>query len=98
MSRTPKTAKQEAEIHALVKATAPNLLPKLWCGMPAYARDGKMVCLQGADKFKARYATFGFDQEAKLDKGAMRPTSWALTKLTDADEAKIVKLVKKAAG
>lgn len=86
-------------IHALVKATAPDLTPKTWYGMPAYARDGKIICFfQAADKFKARYATFGFNEDAKLDDGDMWPTAWALTKLSKADEKKIVALVKKAAG
>ena len=85
-------------IHALVKATAPDLTPKTWYGMPAYARDGKIICFfQAADKFKARYATFGFNEDAKLDDGDMWPTSWALTKLSAADEKKIAALVKKAA-
>jgi uncharacterized protein YdhG (YjbR/CyaY superfamily) len=84
-------------IHAIVKASAPGLSPKTWYGMPAYARDGKIVCFfQSADKFKSRYATFGFSDEANLDKGAMWPTSFALTKLSAADEAKIGELVKKA--
>ncbi len=84
-------------IHALVKASAPALSPKTWYGMPAYARDGKIVCFfQPADKFKARYATFGFNEDAHLDEGSMWPTSWALTKLTAADEARIGALVKKA--
>ena len=86
-------------IHALVKASAPGLSPKLWYGQPAYARDGKVVCFfQPADKFKTRYSTFGFSDEAKLDDGTMWPTSFALTKLTAADEAKLGALVKKAAG
>ncbi len=86
-------------IHAIVKASAPDLSPKTWYGMPAYAREGKVICFfQAADKFKARYATFGFNDDAKLDDGSMWPTSWALTKLTSADEAKIAGLVKKAAG
>jgi uncharacterized protein YdhG (YjbR/CyaY superfamily) len=86
-------------IHALVKATAPDLTPKTWYGMPAYARDGKIICFfQAADKFKARYATFGFNEDAKLDDGDMWPTSWALTRLSAADEKKIAALVKKAAG
>jgi uncharacterized protein YdhG (YjbR/CyaY superfamily) len=84
-------------IHAIVKATAPELAPKTWYGMPAYARDGKVVCFfQAADKFKARYATFGFSDTASLDEGAMWPTSWALTKLTAEDEAKIAELVRRA--
>ena len=78
--------------------TAPTLLPKTWYGMPAYAnKDGKVVCFfQNADKFKARYATLGFSDLANLDEGSMWPTSFALTKLTLADEAKIIALVKKA--
>ena len=84
-------------IHAIVKASAPGLAPKTWYGMPAYARDDKVVCFfQSADKFKSRYATFGFSDEAKLDEGAMWPTSFALKKLTAADEKKIGALVKKA--
>jgi uncharacterized protein YdhG (YjbR/CyaY superfamily) len=84
-------------LHALVKATAPDLSPKTWYGMPAYARDGKVVCFfQSAHKFKARYATFGFSDEANLDDGAMWPTSFALKELTAADEARIGALVKKA--
>jgi uncharacterized protein YdhG (YjbR/CyaY superfamily) len=86
-------------IHEIVKTSAPSLAPKTWYGMPAYARDGKLVCFfRPADKFKTRYATFGFEQAAKLDEGSMWPTSWALTKLTAADEARIAELVKKAAG
>jgi uncharacterized protein YdhG (YjbR/CyaY superfamily) len=86
-------------IHAIVTAAAPDLSPKTWYGMPAYARDGKLVCFfKSADKFKARYATLGFEEDAHLDDGAMWPTSWALTKLTAADEAKIAALVKKAVG
>ncbi len=85
-------------IHEIVKASAPALSPKTWYGMPAYAdKDGKVVCFfQSAEKFKSRYATFGFSDEANLDAGAMWPTSFALKKLTAADEAKIVALVKKA--
>jgi hypothetical protein len=84
-------------IHAIIKASAPVLSPKLWYGMPAYEKDGKVVCFfQSADKFKARYATFGFNDSANLDEGAMWPTSFALKKLTAADEAKIGALVKKA--
>ncbi|HEX7171999.1 MAG TPA: DUF1801 domain-containing protein [Candidatus Limnocylindria bacterium] len=84
-------------IHAIVKANAPELAPKTWYGMPAYARDGRVVCFfQAADKFKARYATFGFNDGATLDEGTMWPTSWALTKLTAADEKKIGELVKKS--
>jgi uncharacterized protein YdhG (YjbR/CyaY superfamily) len=84
-------------LHAIVKASAPALSPKTWYGMPAYAKDGKVVCFfQSAEKFKSRYATFGFSDEAKLDEGAMWPTSFALKKLTAAEEAKIGALVKKA--
>ena len=86
-------------IHAVVKSSAPDLTPKTWYGMPAYARDGKVVCFfQAADKFNARYATLGFSDEAKLDDGAMWPTAFALTKLTAADEKRIGELVKQAAG
>jgi uncharacterized protein YdhG (YjbR/CyaY superfamily) len=86
-------------IHAVVKASAPDLAPKLWYGMPAYAKDGKVVCFfQSAQKFNARYATFGFNDKANLDEGTMWPTAFALTKLTAADEARIGELVKRAAG
>jgi uncharacterized protein YdhG (YjbR/CyaY superfamily) len=84
-------------LHAVIKASAPVLSPKLWYGMPAYAKDGKVVCFfQSAQKFNTRYATFGFSDEAKLDEGAMWPTYFALTKLTAAEEARIGALVKKA--
>jgi uncharacterized protein YdhG (YjbR/CyaY superfamily) len=84
-------------LHAIITASAPALLPKTWYGMPAYARDGKVVCFfQSADKFKSRYATLGFSDEANLDEGAMWPTSFALKELTAAEEAKIGALVKKA--
>jgi uncharacterized protein YdhG (YjbR/CyaY superfamily) len=85
-------------IHAIIQANAPDLSPKLWYGMPAYANeDGKVVCFfQSASKFDARYATFGFDEAANLDEGAMWPTSFALKELTAAEEARIVALVKKA--
>jgi uncharacterized protein YdhG (YjbR/CyaY superfamily) len=84
-------------LHALIKASAPALSPKTWYGMPAYAKDGKVVCFfQSAQKFKSRYATFGFSDEAKLDEGAMWPTSFALKELTAAEEAKIAGLLKKA--
>ena len=98
IAEMPKSDRTMAErIHEIVKATAPDLMPRTWYGMPAYTRDGKVVCFfQAADKFKARYATFGFNDIANLDDGAMWPTSWALTKLTDADEKKIGGLVKKA--
>ena len=86
-----------SRIHAIVKAKAPDLSPKTWYGMPAYAKDGKVVCFfQSAEKFDSRYATFGFSDEANLDAGAMWPTSFALKKLTAADEKKIAALVKKA--
>ncbi len=84
-------------LHAIVTSAAPDLVPKTWYGMPAYAKDGKIVCFfQSAGKFDARYATFGFSDEANLDQGAMWPTSWALTKLTATEEKKIAALVKKA--
>jgi uncharacterized protein YdhG (YjbR/CyaY superfamily) len=88
-----------ARIHEIVKASAPSLSPKTWYGMPAYAdEDGKVVCFfQSADKFKARYATLGFNDTANLDEGAMWPTAFALTELTPAIETKIGALVKKAA-
>ncbi|MFD9438280.1 iron chaperone [Streptomyces sp. NPDC060006] len=85
-------------VHAVVKAAAPHLAPKLWYGMPAYTKDGKVVCFfQCAQKFNARYATLGFSDTANLDDGAMWPTSYALTKLTAADEARIGALVNQAA-
>jgi uncharacterized protein YdhG (YjbR/CyaY superfamily) len=84
-------------LHAVIKASAPALSPKLWYGMPAYAKDGKIVCFfQSAQKFKRRYATLGFSDQAKLDEGSMWPNAFALTKLTPADEARISALVKKA--
>jgi uncharacterized protein YdhG (YjbR/CyaY superfamily) len=84
-------------LHAIIKDNAPALSPKLWYGMPAYAKDGKIVCFfQPAQKFNSRYATFGFNDAANLDDGAMWPTAFALTKLTAADEARIGELVKKA--
>lgn len=86
------------KVHAIVKKTAPHLFPKTWYGMPAYAnRDGKVVCFfQAASKFKYRYATLGFQEDARLDDGDMWPTSYALKKLTTSEEAKIAALVKKA--
>jgi uncharacterized protein YdhG (YjbR/CyaY superfamily) len=98
IAEMPESDRVMAErIHAVVKASAPNLSPKLWYGMPSYAKDGKVVCFfQAADKFKSRYATFGFETAANLDEGTMWPTSWALTRLTAADEARIAALVKKA--
>jgi uncharacterized protein YdhG (YjbR/CyaY superfamily) len=84
-------------LHAIIKASAPALLPKTWYGMPAYAKGGKVVCFfQSAEKFKSRYATFGFNDEATLDEGAMWPTSFALKELTAAEEKRIAALVKKA--
>ena len=84
-------------LHAIITAAAPTLSPKTWYGMPAYAKDGKIVCFfQSAEKFDSRYATFGFSDEANIDQGAMWPTSWALEALTAAEEKKIVALVKKA--
>ena len=86
-------------IHAIVKAVAPDLAPRTYYGMPAYAKDGKVLCFfQPASKFKARYSTLGFNDDARLDDGTMWPTSWALTRLTPADEARITELVKQAAG
>ena len=86
-----------ARIHEIIKETAPELAPRTWYGMPAYSKDGKIVCFfQSAAKFKARYATLGFDEKANIDDGSMWPTSWALTKLTPANEARIVDLLKKA--
>lgn len=84
-------------LHAIIRASAPTLSPRLWYGMPAYARDGKVVCFfQSAQRFKTRYATFGFMHEAKLDEGVMWPTAYALKELTAAEEARISELVKKA--
>src|SRR6266516_2866712 len=98
IAEMPKPDRAMAKrLHAIIKASAPDLSPKTWYGMPAYAKDGKVVCFfQSADKFKARYATFGFSDKANLDKGAMWPTSFALTELTAAEEKKIGALVKKA--
>ena len=84
-------------LHAIIKANAPTLSPKTWYGMPAYTKDGKIVCFfQSAQKFKTRYATFGFQQEANLDEGNMWPVAFALKKLTAAEEARVAALVKKA--
>ncbi|OKI24512.1 DUF1801 domain-containing protein [Streptomyces sp. CB03911] len=86
-------------VHALVRATAPELTPKTWYGMPAYAKDGKIVCFfQSAQKFKSRYATLGFSDQAALDDGTLWPTAFALTELTAAAEAQIAELVRKAVG
>ena len=100
IAEMPESDRVMAErIHAVVTASAPGLAPRTYYGMPAYAREGKVVCFfQAAAKFKARYATFGFNDEARLDDGNMWPTSWALTKLTAADEKKIGELVKKSVG
>jgi uncharacterized protein YdhG (YjbR/CyaY superfamily) len=84
-------------LHAVIRASAPDLTPRTWYGMPAYAKDGKVVCyFTSASKFKERYATFGFNAAANLDEGTMWPTSFALTELTAADEARIAALVKRA--
>ncbi len=98
IAEMPEPDRAMAErLHAIIKASAPALSPKTWYGMPAYAKDGKVVCFfQGASKFNSRYATFGFSDAANLDEGAMWPTSFALTELTAAAEAKIAALVKKA--
>jgi hypothetical protein len=86
-------------LHALITAAAPDLAPRTWYGMPAYARDGKVVCFfQNASKFKSRYSTLGFNDAAALDDGTMWPTSFALTELTAADETRITALVKQAVG
>jgi uncharacterized protein YdhG (YjbR/CyaY superfamily) len=98
IAEMPPADKVMAEkFHAIVTATAPDLMPKTWYGMPAYARDGKLICFfQAAAKFKARYATFGFEEHANLDEGNLWPTSFALKKLGPAEEERIVALVKKA--
>jgi uncharacterized protein YdhG (YjbR/CyaY superfamily) len=98
IAEMPESDRIMAErLHDLIKTSAPGLSPKLWYGMPAYAKDGKIVCFfQSAQKFKSRYATFGFNDDANLDEGTMWPTSFALTELTAADEARIGALVKKA--
>jgi uncharacterized protein YdhG (YjbR/CyaY superfamily) len=86
-------------IHAIVKAAAPGLAPRMWYAMPAYAKDGKVVCFfQSGAKFKTRYCTLGFQQDAQLDDGAMWPVAFAVTKLTAAEETRIAELVKRAAG
>jgi uncharacterized protein YdhG (YjbR/CyaY superfamily) len=98
IAELPTTDRDMAKrLHAVIKASAPALSPKLWYGMPAYAKDGKIVCFfQSSHKFKTRYATLGFNDAAHLDEGTMWPTAYALTKLTAADEARIGALVKKA--
>jgi uncharacterized protein YdhG (YjbR/CyaY superfamily) len=98
IAEMPEADRALAErLHEIVKASAPELSPKTWYGMPAYAKEGKVVCyFTPASKFNSRYATFGFNDEANLDDGAMWPTSFALKELTAADEARIVALVKRA--
>jgi uncharacterized protein YdhG (YjbR/CyaY superfamily) len=98
IAEMPKSDRAMAErLHAIVKASAPDLSPRTWYGMPAYAKDGKVVCFfRPAYKFKDRYATFGFNDKANLDEGHMWPTAFALTELTAADEKRIAALVKKA--
>ena len=98
IAEMPEPERAMAErLHAIIKASAPGLAPKTWYGMPAYAKDGKVVCFfQSAGKFKARYATLGFSDEANLDEGTMWPSAFALTELTAADEVRIGALVKKA--
>ena len=96
---SPKDRALAKRFHELVKATAPDLSPKTWYGMPAYAKDGKVVCFfRNATKFKERYAMFGFNDSAKLDEGSMWPIAFTVKELTAADEAKIRALVKKAVG
>ncbi len=99
IAEMPEPDRAMAErLHAIVKASAPGLVPRTWYGMPAYAKDGKVVCFfQSAAKFKSRYATFGFTDEANLDEGSMWPTAFALKELTPAVEARIAALVKRAA-
>jgi uncharacterized protein YdhG (YjbR/CyaY superfamily) len=98
IAEMPESDRAMAErLHALIKASAPELSPRTWYGMPAYAKDGNVVCFfQSAQKFKARYATMGFSDKANLDEGAMWPTSFALKELTATEEARIAALVKKA--
>ena len=100
IAEMPDADREIAErLHEIVTASAPNLSPKTWYGMPGYAKDGKVVVFfQSADKFSSRYATLGFNDNAQLDKGAMWPTAFAVTKLTAAVEKEIAALVKKAAG
>jgi uncharacterized protein YdhG (YjbR/CyaY superfamily) len=96
---SPKDRAIAKRLHELIKATAPDLSPKTWYGMPAYAKDGKVVCFfRNATKFKERYAMFGFNDSAKLDEGSMWPVAFAVKELTAADEARIGALVKKAVG
>jgi len=100
IAEMPEADRVMAErLHALVKANAPALSPRTWYGMPAYTKDGKVVCFfKSADKFKSRYATFGFEEQADLDDGSMWPTSYALTQLTANDERQLGELIRKAAG
>jgi uncharacterized protein YdhG (YjbR/CyaY superfamily) len=100
IAEMPEPDRAMAErVHAIVRASAPALSPRTWYGMPAYAKDGKVVCFfQSAQKFGSRYATFGFSDSAKLDKGNLWPVAFALKELNAAEEAKIATLVKKAAG
>jgi uncharacterized protein YdhG (YjbR/CyaY superfamily) len=100
IAELPEPDRAMAErLHAVITASAPALSPKLWYGMPAYAKEGKVICFfQSAQKFKTRYATLGFSDDAKLDEGTMWPSAFALMKLTAADEARIGALVKKAVG
>jgi uncharacterized protein YdhG (YjbR/CyaY superfamily) len=94
---TPEDRAMAERIHAIVKASAPDVSPRLWYGMPAYARDGKIIChFQDSRKFKTRYATLGFSDQANLDDGNIWPNAYALSRLTAADEARIGELVKKA--
>ncbi len=100
VAEMPDADKAIAErIHAIVRANAPDLQPKTWYGMPAYARDGKVVCFfKAASKFGSRYAEFGFNEDARLDDGSMWPTVFALTKLTPSDEERVAALLRKAVG
>jgi hypothetical protein len=100
IAELPEADRAMAErLHALIREAAPELAPRMWYGQPAYARDGKVVVFfQPATKFKTRYSTLGFSEEARLDDGAMWPTSWALTSLADAELDAITALVKRAAG
>ncbi|HET6497939.1 MAG TPA: DUF1801 domain-containing protein [Coriobacteriia bacterium] len=100
IAEMPEPDRMMAErFHAIIERTAPSLTPRMWYGMPAYAKDGKVLCFfQSASKFKVRYATFGFEPEAALDDGAMWPTAFALTSLGDDEEERIVALVKRAMG
>lgn len=100
IAELPEPERKLAErIHALVKANAPELSPRTWYGMPAYAKDGKVLCfLQPASKFNTRYSTFGFNDVAQLDDGSMWPTAYAITDLGPAEEARLTELVKRAVG